>query len=1244
MSKKKPLSTHHTGNLESPFLDQELFVDRGDPKSEQRAAALAAASPFQSAFEEGWGSVDLSPLPDPKAEYDELPVADWSRGASEEEEYFTAAPYGEDELELLEQESEKGLRGALKNVALLPHSVTLGSVEAPLKPVNIIPGIYDGPIRYKIASGLQTCLNTVMKDARFREISVALVDLTGGISQPEFAGFNHKQQIPAREPSKLAAMLAAFQLRHDLRILMKTQPDVAKGLDTVFAEARSRWKAAQTAAGPSEGFAGPITKRGNVVFVSGKPIPLSDPKSPQLETIFRPIQPGEDVAVEFTDTGEEENPLRDLVEAAFTGPATDRAQAVQKLHDLGFRQRLALTMGPSRVASDLVAPTVIRDIGYAYITSVLLQYGLYDPNRGGGLWLGSDYDRSEWQGAPASSLTKVRGGARSATAGSLATFLTLLMQDRLVDPQSSAEMRDLLKQDFLRDRSVFGFKEGIEKLPDNASSESPTVLTKGGTRDGGTDDCGFIERLTTGDQRLRYVAVALGAKSGGLLRDLIQALDQCVSANHSAAATPETSEGAEFEQTPFGHASSDQEGESEDQIGTFGAEIRNQITATDRIPFRWICSITATKRIIRPSHDEHTGLAPAGTGVLVSPCHVLTAAHVLKGVDDNDPAIMTEAETVKVMPGRDEDREPFGTYDVKSWVLHPKWDPKVSDPKTDIAVITLDTCPGNRKFPSLKDQPLGFWPQESLPAAVAEKLIGGTVLTAGYPESKKKQMWCFTGQATTGSAAGDKAIIQSGRVAEWIRRNSVVHLTADAKKGQSGSPVWVTVEDKPYLVGVLVEAGTQSNVARLLNNDMVSQIQKWMGQPAPTGETADGLELETEIEAPYIGRAEHYGLEEYEDSPPAGLILLDHMHIPKTPDATAPGGFKAGAITIMKPSAMNPGFVNASDELITDTSESGLQTCLEKAIRDKFSKLLARKTDAKPAAGDRVKIAIVDLTGAKLAKPDFAGWGSTVGIYAASSAKILAVYAAFQLRRDLRKMAEDQAIPTGEELADFAVKTWKDKTLKRGFPNLDWLFDIKHWSAHPNDLNFTPDVKDAFAHIDHNDHASLLIRRVGFPYIASVAWQSGLRHSARGGLWLSRAYDGGDEWADNPSMKAALFHNITALSGATFFTLLAQGRLVDDSTSAEIRTVLASACHTCLFPAEINLEATKCGFIKPYMHDAFLAKHSGVRYAAAILTELDATWRGILCPTGGETGLYTDLCRAMDALIVNNNKHPKSTC
>jgi phosphatidylserine/phosphatidylglycerophosphate/cardiolipin synthase-like enzyme/V8-like Glu-specific endopeptidase len=81
VSKEKPLSTDHARNVESPFLDQEPFVRGGDPKSERRAAALAAESPFQSAFEEGWGSVDLPETEGPESEsFSEGPFSEAETG------------------------------------------------------------------------------------------------------------------------------------------------------------------------------------------------------------------------------------------------------------------------------------------------------------------------------------------------------------------------------------------------------------------------------------------------------------------------------------------------------------------------------------------------------------------------------------------------------------------------------------------------------------------------------------------------------------------------------------------------------------------------------------------------------------------------------------------------------------------------------------------------------------------------------------------------------------------------------------------------------------------------------------------------------------------------------------------------------------------------------------------------------------------------------------------------------------
>ncbi len=189
------------------------------------------------------------------------------------------------------------------------------------------------------------------------------------------------------------------------------------------------------------------------------------------------------------------------------------------------------------------------------------------------------------------------------------------------------------------------------------------------------------------------------------------------------------------------------------------------------------------------------------------------------------------------------------------------------------------------------------------------------------------------------------------------------------------------------------------------------------------------------------------------------------------------------------------------------------------------------------------------------------------------------------------------------------------------FPDLNWLFQIRLWVWNSGHVGLpTSDAREVFDKINENSDASKLIHAVGFPYIASVAWQSGLRHPLRGGLWVSRAYDGTDGWRDQPALKAAAFiHNLTPLSAATYFTLLAQGRLVDDSTSAEIKRILQFGCHSCLFPlvigldTSIGLQASKCGIFKPHIHDCVLIERPEVRYAAAILSELDATVAGMAC-------------------------------
>lgn len=362
--------------------------------------------------------------------------------------------------------------------------------------------------------------------------------------------------------------------------------------------------------------------------------------------------------------------------------------------------------------------------------------------------------------------------------------------------------------------------------------------------------------------------------------------------------------------------------------------------------------------------------------------------------------------------------------------------------------------------------------------------------------------------------------------------------------------------------------------------------------------------------------------------PPKGLVLLDHFHLPKQADTSKPGQFVTGSIAQLAVSDMNPGFKDANDNLITDTSSTGLQTCLRKLITTQFQNYLSNKSNTAPSAGDRLRVALVDLSGARITQPDFAGWGSTVSMYGASSPKILALYAAYQLRMDLRNMATSQSISDGTILENTALQTWK----LRGAPNLEWLFNIRKWTGNPLTLDFSYEARDAFRGIMHNEQAGDLIIKVGFPFIASVTWQSGLFHPSRRGLWLTSSYGKG-QWENNP-IRGVHSANITALSAATYFTLLAQGRLVDDASSSEMKAWLRGGCLTWLFPESLGLVASKCGIWSDYLHDCALIVRGSIRYVVVGLTRTRPV----------EYLKYTQLFMELDKLIVRNNQVSRSGC
>jgi hypothetical protein len=127
---------------------------------------------------------------------------------------------------------------------------------------------------------------------------------------------------------------------------------------------------------------------------------------------------------------------------------------------------------------------------------------------------------------------------QNATAGSLAAFMTLLAQHRLVSRDASVGMQKLMKKapNPTHSGTFSPFKQGLKRLPNKGSLK--TVLSKIGVAGGGIDDCAYIEReVDCGQDKkwkltLRYIAVGLRAKSETELKTLILELDKCILANN----------------------------------------------------------------------------------------------------------------------------------------------------------------------------------------------------------------------------------------------------------------------------------------------------------------------------------------------------------------------------------------------------------------------------------------------------------------------------------------------------------------------------------------------------------------------------------------------------------------------------------------------------------------------------------------------------------------------------------------
>jgi V8-like Glu-specific endopeptidase len=251
---------------------------------------------------------------------------------------------------------------------------------------------------------------------------------------------------------------------------------------------------------------------------------------------------------------------------------------------------------------------------------------------------------------------------------------------------------------------------------------------------------------------------------------------------------------------------------------------RVSISETLDVPYRWICRLTI------PDTDPNESGYGAGTGVLVGPRHVLTAAHILVSLEDPGKTV---GHRLLVQPARNGHDKPFDVVAVQGWQVNPEWVTKHRNkwrlrPQHDYALITLKKDVSIWKDDRLGDCPLSYWGASDRCGAGSEvgltpdNVTGQEAIVTGYPGEKPAgTLWMGRGPIT------------------YDRRLGMLLHKVDTKPGQSGAPVWLMRNGIACLVGIHGGAsgrwssstnGTLTltdNAAVLLTPEVLRRIESW---------------------------------------------------------------------------------------------------------------------------------------------------------------------------------------------------------------------------------------------------------------------------------------------------------------------------------------------------------------------------------------------------------------------------------
>ena len=218
-----------------------------------------------------------------------------------------------------------------------------------------------------------------------------------------------------------------------------------------------------------------------------------------------------------------------------------------------------------------------------------------------------------------------------------------------------------------------------------------------------------------------------------------------------------------------------------------------------------------------------------------------------------------------------------------------------------------------------------------------------------------------------------------------------------------------------------------------------------------------------------------------------------------------------------------------------------------------------------------------------------------------------------QLLADVNaRLRKDSSITSMRSLESAFDQQLTQLNFAKDRPRITELFDFH--TGPPATVSLRAALLDRFDHIsDGNENGSTALVLLRFPFVASTMLSYGLFSPvSKSGLWVRKAYgpinfpdsaaarSSIPDWSarENP-YSAAPSHSVDAVSIAQFFTLAAQGRIVDSTTSQAILHHLELERGGCA-TTEPDLDAltstgqiaAKCGYFQDVLHVPLYFKSS----------------------------------------------------